>query len=176
MEQKTTLEIIAPTWKSHRGDRSIGTDVDVVSVEALDAGTKGFLGLGKPQVRVRLTVNPAGGAADVQTESAPAPRPEAERLGTKPAAVADARQGAPVISVPAEKEPESQPEHDALLDRTESVISKILHLLNLEAQVSANYGPTERDGRRNIHVVFAAMTWSVLIGRHPVAAFQPLLP
>jgi spoIIIJ-associated protein len=169
MIKKTTLEIIAPTVEEAiaQGLAQLGLTADAVSVEVLDAGTKGFLGLGKPQVRVRLTVNPAGGAADVQTESAPAPRPEAERLATKPAA-------APVISVPAEKEPESQPEHDALLDRTESVISKILHLLNLEAQVSANYGPTERDGRRNIHVDIRGNDLSVLIGRRSetLAAFQ----
>jgi spoIIIJ-associated protein len=72
------------------------------------------------------------------------------------------------------KEPEPQPEHDALLDHTESVISKILHLLNLEAQVSANYGPVERDGRRNIHVDIRGNDLSVLIGRRSetLSAFQ----
>ncbi|MBN2118261.1 MAG: protein jag [Anaerolineales bacterium] len=176
MIKKTTLEIIAPTVEEAiaQGLAQLGLTADAVSVEVLDAGTKGFLGLGKPQVRVRLTVNPAGGAAEVQTESAPAPAPEAERLVTRAAAAADARQGAPVISAPAEKEPESQPEHDALLDRTESVISKMLHLLNLEAQVSANYGPSERDGHRNIHVDIRGNDLSVLIGRRSetLAAFQ----
>ncbi|RPJ29662.1 MAG: KH domain-containing protein, partial [Chloroflexi bacterium] len=165
---------------------------DAVSVEVLDAGNKGLFGLGKPQVRVRLTVNPAGGVADVQTESTPSkapsrrakrveaeveapPRrngdispPEPERVESKPAPVADARQGVPA------KEGEPHPEHDALLDRAESVISKMLHLLNLEAQVSANYGPTERDGRRNIHVDIRGNDLSVLIGRRSetLSAFQ----
>jgi spoIIIJ-associated protein len=50
----------------------------------------------------------------------------------------------------------------------------MLHLLNLEAQVSANYGPTERDGRRNIHVDIRGNDLSVLIGRRSetLAAFQ----
>ncbi len=199
MDQKTTLEIIAPTVEEAiaQGLAQLGLTADAVSVEVLDAGNKGFLGFGKPQVRVRLTVNPApaGGPPEVQTETArskapsrhaaaegraeaeaemsprpPAardlrhgdvPQPEPERLETKPPAV-------PL------KEPESQPEHDALLDRTESVISKILHLLNLQAQVSANYGPTERDGRRNIHVDIRGNDLSVLIGRRSetLAAFQ----
>jgi spoIIIJ-associated protein len=136
-----------------------------------------------------LTVNPVGGVAAVQTESAPskapsrrsatkkndeAPQPEAERVETKPKPVAETHQSAPAKSAVAVREPEPQPEHDALLDRTESVISKMLHLLKLEAQVSANYGPTERDGRRNIHVDIRGNDLSVLIGRRSetLAAFQ----
>ncbi|HMB21774.1 MAG TPA: RNA-binding cell elongation regulator Jag/EloR, partial [Anaerolineales bacterium] len=157
-----------------QGLAQLGLTADAVSVEVLDAGNKGFLGLGKPQVRVRLTVNPVGGPVNVQAEPAPAPKPkpekpEPERVQPKPAAV-------PVPPPPKakEKEIEVQPEHDALLDRAESVISKMLHLLNLEAQVSANYGPTERDGRRNIHVDIRGNDLSVLIGRRSetLAAFQ----
>jgi spoIIIJ-associated protein len=189
MDQRTTLEIIAPTVEEAiaQGLAQLGLTADAVSVEVLDAGNKGFLGLGRPQVRVRLTVNPVGGVPDVQTESAPsrapsrraaperkveaepkAAQPEAKRLEPKPLPVADARQG---IST---QEPEPQPEHDALLDHAEAVISKMLHLLNLEAQVSANYGPTERDGRRNIHVDIRGNDLSVLIGRRSetLSAFQ----
>jgi spoIIIJ-associated protein len=162
MSQKTTLEIIAPTVEEAiaQGLAQLGLTADAVSVEVLDAGTKGFFGLGKTQVRVRLIVNPvpAGDAVGIQSETAPASQPVA----------------APEISSPVEKEAESQPEHDALLDRTESVISKILHLLNLEAQVSAHYGPTERDGQRNIHVDIRGNDLSVLIGRRSetLTAFQ----
>lgn len=185
MNQRTTLEIIAPTVEEAiaQGLAQLGLTADAVSVEVLDAGTKGFFGLGKTQVRVRLTVNPPPGTArvpDVETEPAPAevpvrraerqrrmevekPRPTPERVEVKPAP-------APVAA----KQDEPQPEHDALLDRTESVISKILHLLNLEAQVSAHYGPTERDGRRNINVDIRGNDLSVLIGRRSetLAAFQ----
>ncbi len=171
MDQKTTLEIIAPTVEEaiSQGLAQLGLTADAVSVEVLDAGNKGLFGLGKPHVRVRLTVNPtsAGNAMDIQTESVPASQAEAERRPTKPAP-------APVISSPLGKEVESQPEHDELLDRTESVISKMLHLLDLEAQVSAHYGPTEHDGRRNIHVDIRGNDLSVLIGRRSetLGAFQ----
>jgi spoIIIJ-associated protein len=169
MDQKTTLEIIAPTVEEAiaQGLAQLGLTADAVSVEVLDAGNKGFLGLGKPQVRVRLTVNPVGGVPEVQKQPTPAPRLEAVRPEPRPEPVA--------VKAPApQKEPEPQPEHDALLDHTEVVVSKMLHLLNLEAQVSANYGPTERDGRRNIHVDIRGNDLSVLIGRRSetLSAFQ----
>lgn len=191
MNERTTLEIIAPTVEEAiaQGLTQLGLTADAVSVEVLDAGNKGFFGLGKPQVRVRLTVNPVGGPPVVETkpvvepkkekgekrvEKKPAPAPVQERptpaARSERSAEAERPQSKPV---PAAK-PEPQPEHDPLLDHTEAVISKMLHLLNLEAQVSAHYGATERDGRRNIHVDIRGKDLSVLIGRRSetLGAFQ----
>jgi spoIIIJ-associated protein len=169
MNQRTTLEIIAPTVEEAiaQGLAELGLTADAVSVEVLDAGTKGFFGLGKTQVRVRLTVNPAPGEIEVLPEPAPVAEPKAERLEKKP-------QPSPSQAASAVREAEAQPEHDALLDRTESVVSKMLHLLNLQAQVSAHYGSTERDGRHNIHVDIRGNDLSVLIGRRSetLSAFQ----
>jgi len=57
MNPKTTLEIIAPTVEEAiaQGLEQLGLTADAVSVEVLDTGSKGLFGLGKPQVRVRLT-------------------------------------------------------------------------------------------------------------------------
>ena len=173
MNQRTTLEVIAPTVEEAiaQGLAELGLTADAVSVEVLDAGNKGLFGLGKPQVRVRLTVNPApaSGVMDVQPEPVTRSQPEPKRVETKP-------EPAPVVksSPPPVIEVETQPEHDALLDRTESVVSKMLHLLDLQAQVSAHYGPTERDGRRNIQVDIRGSDLSVLIGRRSetLSAFQ----
>jgi len=173
MNERTTLEIIAPTVEEAiaQGLAQLGLTADAVSIEVLDTGNKGLFGLGKPQVRVRLTVNPPPGevkhirteATVLVTEAKRMPQPQ-ERP------VADARQGTPV------KEAESQPEHDPVLDRAEAVISKLLHMLNLEAQVSAHYGAAERDGRRNINVDIRGSDLSVLIGRRSetLGAFQYL--
>jgi len=156
MNERTTLEIIAPTVEEAiaQGLAQLDLTADAVSVEVLDAGNKGLFGLGRHQVRVRLTVNPTGGAVTLQTESVPASKPE-----PKPAPV---------------EEFESQPGHDPALDRTEAVISKLIHLLNLEAQVSAHYGAAERDGQRNINVDIRGNDLSVLIGRRSetLSAFQ----
>jgi spoIIIJ-associated protein len=171
MNQRTTLEIIAPTVEEAiaQGLAELGLTADAVSVEVLDAGTKGFFGLGKTQVRVRLTVNPAPGEMDVQPEPAPASKPRAERVDAS-----ESRLPSAVEPASPTRESESEPEHDALLDRTESVVSKMLHLLNLQAQVSANYSSTERDGRHNIHVDIRGKDLSVLIGRRSetLSAFQ----
>lgn len=181
MNERTTLEIIAPTVEEAiaQGLAQLGLTADAVSIEVLDTGNRGLFGLGRPQVRVRLTVNPpAGEIQETRTESAvPALSeskgvPEAKSTSapaqTHERPVADARQSAPV------KPTESQLEHDPVLDRTEAVVSKLLHLLNLQAQVSAHYGATERDGRRNIHVDIRGNDLSVLIGRRSetLSAFQ----
>lgn len=162
MNEKTTLEIIAPTVEEaiSQGLAQLGLTADAVSVEVLDAGNKGLFGFGKHQVRVRLTVNPPVGANVVQADAAPA-----AILDEKPV---------PVKSTIVEEEPEPQLEHDPLLDHTESIISKLLHLLKLEAQVSAHYGSPERDGRRNIHVDIRGNDLGVLIGRRSetLSAFQ----
>lgn len=179
MNEKTTLEIIAPTVEEAiaQGLAQLGLTADAVSVEVLDAGTKGLFGLGKTQVRVRLTVVPPGGMMAYEPEptvkSAPeaksVERPKAEaRAKAKPKATPKVEEPAPVKSVDVE------PEHDALLDHTEAVVSKMLHLLDLQAQVSAHYGAAERDGRRNIHVDIRGNDLSVLIGRRSetLSAFQ----
>jgi spoIIIJ-associated protein len=167
MTEKTTLEIIAPTVEEaiSQGLAQLGLTADAVSVEVLDSGNKGLFGLGKPQVRVRLTVVSPGGMKAVEPEPVVEPeiepKKEARRVEPKPA---------PVRAI----EPEPQPEHDPLLDHTEAVVSKMLYLLKLEAQVSAHYGDTERDGRRNIHVDIRGKDLSVLIGRRSetLTAFQ----
>ena len=169
MNQKTTLEVIAPTVEEAiaQGLAELGLTADAVSVEVLDAGNKGLFGLGKPQVRVRLTVNPPPGNRVMDIQSEVAPKPEMARVEVKPEPV-PAKPSSPA------KEIETEPEQDALLDRTESVVSKMLHLLDLQAQVSAHYGPSERDGRRNIHVDIRGSDLSVLIGRRSetLSAFQ----
>lgn len=163
MNARTTLEIIAPTVEEAiaQGLEQLGLTADAVSVEVLDAGSKGLFGLGKPQVRVRLTVNGPDEEKIVETGSS-VPEPEPMPLvqtQTKPASV---------------RESESRPEHDPLLDHTESVISKLLHLMGLEAQVSAHYGDTDRDDRRYINVDVRGSDLSVLIGRRSetLNAFQ----
>jgi spoIIIJ-associated protein len=180
MNERTTLEIIAPTVEEaiSQGLAQLGLTADAVSVEVLDAGNKGLFGLGKPQVRVRLTVVPPPGSIpvsapiEIRTEPA-APKKEAKRVEKKVEKKSEpvARTQEKPVSV---KETEAQPEHDPILDHAEAVVSKLLHLLNLEAQVSAHYGAPGRDERRNINVDVRGNDLSVLIGRRSetLSAFQ----
>ena len=179
MAERTTLEIIAPTVEEAiaQGLAQLGLTADRVSVEVLDSGNKGLFGLGKPQVRVRLTVVPEGGFSTPEPEPVAQPRKEKKeekRSEPKLQPSSPPISRAPEKAAPVAIEADSQPEHDETLDHTEAVVSKMLHLLDLEAQVSAHYGATERDGRRNIHVDIRGKDLSVLIGRRSetLSAFQ----
>lgn len=181
MNEKTTLEIIAPTVEEAiaQGLSELGLTADAVSVEVLDAGNKGLFGFGKHQVRVRLTVNPPGGTNLFQTESAPTSTREVKSANQNlnaapPISTSTQDKPIPAAAPTLTKESESPLEHDPLLDHTEAVISKMLHLLKLEAQVSAHYGSAERDGRRHINVDIRGNDLGVLIGRRSetLAAFQ----
>ena len=180
MNERTTLEIIAPTVEEaiSRGLAQLNLTADKVSVEVLDAGNKGLFGLGKAQVRVRLTVIPEGGEPPARRMEPARRESEAKPPVQKKARPVDQTQDKPVDHTQDKPDPvneaESKPDHDPLLDRTESVISRMIHLLNLEAQVSAHYGEQEREGRRNIQVDIRGNDLSVLIGRHSetLNAFQ----
>ena len=152
MDERTTLEVIAPTVEEAitQGLEQLGLTAADVSVEVLDTGGKGFLGFGARQVRVRLTVNTPPQKAE--PESAPEPEPES------PSA--------------AESAPET--ESDSLLARTEEVISTLLRLMKLEAEISVRYDESDSEGRKPIRVEIHGQDLSVLIGRRAetLNAFQ----
>src|SRR5512138_1196675 len=85
MNERTTLEIIAPTVEEAlaQGLAQLGLPADAVSVEVLDAGNKGLFGLGGRQVRVRLTVNGPEGAPVLKSEPVSGSKPEAKPVVSK---------------------------------------------------------------------------------------------
>ena len=189
MNDRTTLEIIAPTVEEalSQGLSQLGLTADAVSIEVLDSGSKGLFGLGGRQVRVRLTVNPPPG----EYVPAAAPKPKvADQTPTRPAPVKKA-ESAPKAREPkpsrpaAPKNPEKEQapviaqkvervEHDPILDSTEEIVSKLIHHLGMEAQVSAHFDETSTDDRRTIHVDVRGDNLSALIGRQAetLNAFQ----
>jgi spoIIIJ-associated protein len=175
MNERTTLEIIAPTVEEAlaQGLAQLGLPADAVSVEVLDAGNKGLFGLGGRQVRVRLTVNgPEGAPVSVPEARPPKPEakasvPRASKLRAKPEPAA--------VSKPAASPIDAMPEgHDQLLDTTEATISKLLHLMKMQAQVSAHYAEQSTEERRTIHVDVRGDDLGGLIGRRAetLNAFQ----
>lgn len=174
----TTLEIIAPTVEKAlaQGLSQLGLTADAVSVEVLDSGSKGLFGLGGHQVRVRLTVNPVGGESAPASTSTSATERSGPRSKPVPAQQADsapkAKETKPLRAAKKSKEIESvvpkiseNNDHDSVLDTTESIVSKLIHLLGLEAQVSAHYDETSSDDRRTIQVDVRGDNLSSLIGR-----------
>src|SRR5512133_1656812 len=57
-QEKTTLEVIAPTVEDavQKGLAQLNLPQDAVDVEVLDAGSRGLFGLGSRQARIRLTI------------------------------------------------------------------------------------------------------------------------
>ncbi len=155
MVERTTLEVIAPTVEQAlaQGLAQLGLTADAVSVEVLDAGSRGLFGLGGRQVRVRLTVNPPP-AAQPGTATAARPAEQARTEGPAPASGPGALEAA---ASPAQI-------HDALLDTTETIVSRLLFYLGLQAQVSAHYGE-DQDEHQPILVSVHGKDLGVLIGR-----------
>ncbi|MCP4140073.1 MAG: protein jag [Chloroflexi bacterium] len=169
MQEKTTLEVIAPTVEEAlaKGLKDLGLTAADVSFEVLDSGGKGFLGLGQRQVRIRLTVN--------GTEAEEAEK--AEQVENKSAPAADEAPETPTDNKPApvKKSTSSDPETDEpLLERAEEVVNKLLELMNLEAKATARYDDPDREGRKSVYVEVKGKDLGVLIGRRgkTIDAFQ----
>ena len=199
MNERTTLEIIAPTVEEaiQQGLEQLGLTADAVSVEVLDSGSKGLFGLGGRQVRVRLSVNPPPQpeAPAVQPRSKPEPKPaSAKKAESKPKAKEPkprAEKKAPAPKAEPKPKPEPKPvaqkpaaavaapkpitaDQDALLNTTEEVISKLIHYMGMVAQVSAHFDETDTGDHRTIQVDVRGDDLSALIGRRAetLASFQ----
>ena len=190
MNERTTLEIIAPTVEEalSQGLAQLGLPANAVSVEVLDSGNKGLFGLGGRQVRVRLTVNGPGQEPPQPTVS-PSEKPSAPRLKRQsqtgnqassdvaPVGTKTKTEGKAMMERPAKPEFKvAEPPadgHDPVLDKTEATISKLLFHMGLQAQISAHYGEARED-RRPIMVDIRGSDLGVLIGRRSetLAAFQ----
>lgn len=170
MNEKPTLEIIAPTVEEAlaQGLAQLGLPAEAVSMEVLDAGTKGLFGLGGRQVRVRLTVK-SDEEADSQEPTPPASKPD-RKIASATKKKPEPKPHEPAPSPVSEGELQT----DELLNLAEETVSKLLHHMNMQAQVSAHYEETDREDRRTIHVDVRGDDLSILIGRRSetLNAFQ----
>jgi len=160
MDERTTLEIIAPTVEEAlaQGLTQLSLPADAVTVEVLDTGSKGIFGLGGRQVRVRLIVN------TLSKESDEPASPEKPTLPSKVEPVSEGQPESPAHEI------------DRLINITEDVVSKLLHYLGLQAQVSAHYGTSDREESPPVCVDIRGDDLGVLIGRRSetLNAFQYL--
>jgi spoIIIJ-associated protein len=135
--ERTTLEVIAPSVDEAiaRGLDLLGLPRVMVEVDILDEGSKGFLGIGGRQVRIRLTLKAA------ETD---APQP---------------------VSAKATEIAAAAPSGDSLLDFSIQTTSELLAKMKIKAQVEAKYGETDSDGEVPILIDIHGDDLSVLIGR-----------
>jgi len=155
-QEKTTLEIIAPTVDEavEKGLGQLGLPQEEVEIEVLDSGSHGFLGLGSRQARIRLTIKQANQVLNREVEeqfsktATKSPPPEAptkqESAGTSTQTVPD----------------------DPTLKIAWQVVSDLLEKMKVNARVSANYleAVDEKD-HSGIMVEIQGDDLSILIGR-----------
>ncbi len=151
--ERTTLEIIAPTVEEAvtKGLVELGLPEEAVEIEVLDAGNRGFLGLGSRQARVRLTV------IDQSLLEQPS---LAEEVSETDAAVDDSPEPE---SMPSAKDEEFE---DESLRVAREVVQDLLEKMKITARVTAHYGEAEETpDEKPIVVDIHGNDLSFLIGR-----------
>ncbi|KAF0108388.1 MAG: hypothetical protein FD146_962 [Anaerolineaceae bacterium] len=80
MNERTTLEKIAASVDEAVADglAELGLPAEAVDVEVLDSGSRGLLGIGGRQARVRLTIKPQPAGPDAGPAAEPLPAAEAD--------------------------------------------------------------------------------------------------
>jgi spoIIIJ-associated protein len=136
--KQTTLEVIAPSVEEAvlRGIEQLGVTREMIKVDILDEGSKGFLGIGGRQVRVRLTIKPVDEIYNPVTPGVVEPAPSSS--------------SAPV---------------DSLLDFSIQTTSELLAKMKIKARVVAKYGEADAEGEVPVLIDIHGDDLSVLIGR-----------
>lgn len=145
MGQNATLEIIAPTADEaiEKGLDQLGLPRDAVSVDILDEGKSGFLGLGNRQVRVRLTIKdqPDNGSTEASKE----------KQDVKP-----------------EKSHEDDyvDELEEAKNHAETIVQTLISFMKVNAKVSARIlEPEDEHDRSMVLIEITGKDLSILIGR-----------
>jgi spoIIIJ-associated protein len=166
-QEKTTLEVIAPTVEEavQKGLSQLNLPQDAVEVDVLDAGSRGLFGLGSRQARIRLTIKSQDDAAPsgVQRARSVEPRTSTPAAASQTVQSEDVRQVAPPVDKVAVQEPE---ETDETLRVSNEVVSNLLEKMKVRAKVSAKYRQAESDNDEQVVMVnVEGNDLSILIGR-----------
>lgn len=153
-QEKTTLEVIAPTTEEaiENGLMQLGLSEDQVDIEVLDSGSKGLLGIGGRQSRVKLTLK--GAASDSpEMQSLFEEKPEkAEELD--------------ITSIKSVDQDELSEEEKQNLKVTKTVVEELLERMRVKATINPRYvEPEDEKDRRVILVDIQGNDLSILIGR-----------
>ena len=153
MNERTTLEKIAPSVKEaiEEGLAELGLGKDAVEVEVLDEGSRGLLGIGGRQARVRLMVK------------LDQPGPEAGNPDKTEKPPADALSGS-IEGVEA-TEADFSILDDNLLFVSRQTVAELLEKMKVPARVEVRYGEPDEENQRPVLVDIHGVDLGVLIGR-----------
>ncbi|MFN7035246.1 MAG: RNA-binding cell elongation regulator Jag/EloR [Bellilinea sp.] len=154
--EKTTLEIIAPTVEEAvaKGLSQLGLREDEVEVEILDAGSRGFLGLGSRQARIRLWIKEKESLQTPTMENGQNRLPKAER---KPIPSTDLTRpsGGPMDR-----------DEKFVLATAEQITGELLQKMHLKARLKATMlPPQDENDQPTVMVEVQGEDLSILIGR-----------
>lgn len=172
--KRASLEIIAPSVKEAiaQGLAELGLSEDQVEIEVLDEGTKGFLGLGFRQARVRLTlkegdINTHGGA-EVESSEEALETPQGTRA---PSFYEDLEEEQVEQSDGSSAHSSGRPStqvipSDRALSVAEDAVRELLRKMRVRARVQARFGePDDEHSQPPLCVDVHGEDLSILIGR-----------
>lgn len=156
-QEKTTLEVIAPTVEDavQKGLSQLNLPQDAVEVEVLDAGSRGLFGLGSRQARIRLTIKmPAQG------------QPSTPRQPVQEAAPVIEAPSTAVEIPPAEAPAAAGEEEDETLRVSREVVTELLDKMKVRAKVTASYRAAGDESDEEVVLInVEGNDLSILIGR-----------
>jgi spoIIIJ-associated protein len=153
-KEKTILEVIAPTTEEaiENGLTQLGLTEDQVEIEVLDSGSKGLLGIGGRQSRVKLMVkDPSSPMPEVQSQLDEKPEKEDEL---------------DISTIKSVEQDSLSDEEKQNLKVTKTVVEELLERMRVKASITPRYvEPEDERDRRVILVDIQGNDLSILIGR-----------
>ncbi len=154
--EKTTLEIIAPTVEEAvaKGLSQLGLREDEVEVEVLDAGSRGFLGLGSRQARIRLWIKEKESISTSPLENG---QNRSTKVEKKTASSTNLAQPSEEVQDKNEK---------FVLATAEQITGELLQKMHLKARLKATMlAPQDENDQPSVMVEVQGEDLSILIGR-----------
>lgn len=153
-QEKTTLEIIAPTTEEaiNRGLEQLGLRIESVNVEILDSGSKGLLGIGGRQARVRLSL---------KTEEVESPSEDISM--SEVVKKMDAQE---ISTLRATDETSLSDDEKKAIKVAKDIVGELLQRMHVKATISAKFvEPADENDERMILIDIEGNDLSILIGR-----------
>ena len=153
MNEHTTLEKIAPNVEEaiNLGLAELGLTKDAVDVEVLDEGSRGLLGIGGRQARVRLKVKNENSGKDAgdpgELEKTPDEKPPLYNENAQ-----DTEVDFSILD-------------DNLLFASRQTVAELLEKMKVPAKIEVRYGEPDEENQRPVLVDIRGDDLGVLIGR-----------
>lgn len=151
-EERTTLEVIAPTVEEaiENGLADLNLSIDEVDIEMIDEGSKGLFGLGGRQARIRITLK--GQPKARKSGKIDKPVTETRKIEPEPVKVLEK----PILSTG----------EDPVLQTARETVSELLEHMHIHAQVTSTFLESPDDkGQTGVLVEVTGEDLSVLIGK-----------